>query len=157
MDKRNIKVAILTGVIFYALYHILFSIKFGMDFYQKETYLKYFMPIWTVVSIFCGYGFSKMYYAEKIKFITDENPTEQMKKNWFEHLLYLLGRGKRILATMFALAFPTYLLAYLDHSEYLKSSLGASISFLVLSIICWIFYRLLNKRYIDYLNQGKDE
>lgn len=50
-----------------------------------------------------------------------------------------------------AFALPVYILAYIDESEYLKSSMTQLIVIVVLALICYLMARKLGKDYLKML------
>lgn len=64
MKYKKIKIGILTGLVFYTVFHILYLIVLKAHWWEIDD-LKYFMPIWTAGMFYVGYGLSKKYYNKK--------------------------------------------------------------------------------------------
>lgn len=150
-NKVIIKISFSTFLISGILLNLYFYLKYGADYLHTED-LMVGIPLWTLLSTYAVYGGANYYYKQKQLFIPDNHKIDSKSiKEWSEYRLYLLSRFMRILALMFSMAFPVYLLAYLDHSKEIHSGPVKIITFLLLAIGCGICSRILKRRYTKHL------
>lgn len=112
------------------------------------------IPLWMFLFSFVAYKGTDYYYQEKQKFIPENTyANEENKRQWSIHKLYLLSKIAKTLALLFGVAFPTYLLAYLDHSKELPSSLSHVICFFILTVVFGILSKIFKKRYNNFFKK----
>lgn len=150
-NKVVLKISLGTFLVSGILLNLCFYLKYGADYLHTED-LMIGIPLWTVLFTYVAYGGTKYYYKQKQRFIPEGHEADRkMGKEWSEYRLYMLSRLLWVFALMFGMAFPTYLLAYWDHSTELSSSPMKIVAFLLLALGCGICSRLLKRRYLRHL------
>ena len=109
-----------------------------------------FISIWTLIMFGVGYEAARRFYKQKeLYFPYDtvvKNVKDPIKRDlWRMHKRLMVSKYLIIAAKLFAIVTPGYILAYLDDSEYLKSSIGMIIAFGAISLICFIAGKQLQK------------
>lgn len=155
INKVAIKISFITFLVCIVVFNVLFFLKHGVNYLHVDD-LIIGIPLWSVLLTYTAYGGTNYYYKQKLVFIPDgyENDNKRIKE-WSEYRLFMLSRLLRILALMFSMAFPVYLLAYLDNSNTLQSGPTKIIVFLVLSLGCWGCSMILKNRYDRYIKKNQ--
>jgi hypothetical protein len=116
----------------------------------------YGIPIWTLLLTYAAYGSTQRYYAKKGIYLPEhlaEDQKEYRMKEWTEYRKYALSGLLKGLGLMFGMAAPAYLLAYMDGSEFLKSSPFKIMTFAVLAVLCLAVGEALKRNYFKYIRK----
>ncbi|MDH6311134.1 hypothetical protein M2451_003997 [Dysgonomonas sp. PFB1-18] len=149
MQKRNIINGLLGAIGFLIVAFIAFSLRFGLSWWtSSENEMLMFFPIWAVVALYVGYSASSHYYKKKAMYFKEEYEPETAANNWKLYKTFMLSKFLNIIAKLFAIMTPFYILAYIDESEMLNSSPLLIITFAVISVVCFISGRIIQNKYI---------
>ncbi len=102
--------------------------------------------------MFAGYVVAKKYQLKKQEFFpinqdASEEGIAKQKKYWKQYKLWKARHYLIILGKICAIAFPFYILAYIDRSDHLKSSISAIVFFGLLTLISFVAGRWLKNHY----------
>lgn len=119
-------------------------------FVEDAEITYFFIPLWTLIMFGVGYGAAMRFYKQKeLYFPYDtvvKNVEDTIKRDlWRMHKRLMVSKYLIIAAKLFAIVTPGFILAYLDDSDYLKSSIGMIIAFGAISLICFIAGKQLQK------------
>lgn len=152
MKTRCIKIGIWTALAYLVFFTAFALIRFGPHklFIEDAELIYIFIPLWTMGMFGLGYEAARRFYKHKeLYFPYDtvvKNVEDPIKRNlWRMHKRLMASKYLIIAAKLFAVVTPGYILAYLDDSDYLKSSIGMIITFGVLSLLCFIAGKQLLK------------
>ncbi len=125
--KRNVIIGIITAGCTILILVLIFTLKFGFSWWtDSENDLLIFFPFWFLLVIYVGYGTSKYYYNQKQLFYkkyANEMATQNIEEKWMVQKKIMVSKLLIILARLFAIMIPFYILAYIDKSQYLDSNI----------------------------------
>jgi hypothetical protein len=149
MLKKNIITGLITAISIMLFLVLIFTLKSGVSWWtDKNNEILIFFPIWFLLLIYVGYGTSKYYHSQKQLFFNKYTENEiDAKDKWEAHKKLMLSRLLMIIARLFAIMTPFYILAYFDKSEYLHSSMVYIISFSIIAIVCYCVSKKLKSDY----------
>lgn len=153
-NKKSWYAAILTFVGCLLFLNFYFYIKYGSNYLNVED-LKWGIPLWTILLTYTSYGSVQYYYKQKNLYLPaglEEELKEKREKEWWLYKTFLFSRLLKILSLMFGMAFPVYLLAYMDGSEVLHSNPFKIVCFLILTLVSGIGSVVLRKKYGKHIS-----
>ncbi len=140
--KRNVIIGIITAGCTILILVLIFTLKFGFSWWtDSENDLLIFFPFWFLLVIYVGYGTSKYYYNQKQLFYkkyANEMATQNIEDKWMVQRKIMVSKLLIILARLFAIMIPFYILAYIDKSQYLDSNIFYIIIFSIIALSCFI-------------------
>jgi hypothetical protein len=153
MLKKNIVIGLITAIIIILILAVIFTVKYGVSWWtDTDNDLLMFFPVWFILLVYVGYGTSKYYHNQKQLFFYKHKTKSDIEINgkWENHKKFMLSKLFMIIARLFAVVTPFYILAYIDKSIYLHSNPAYIISFAAISIICYFTSKKLMANYRNY-------
>ncbi|OJX90733.1 MAG: hypothetical protein BGP01_05005 [Paludibacter sp. 47-17] len=125
-------------------------IKFGYNNILNDSdhrfVLQYFVPIWAIGLGYAGYGLSKSYYKHKNAVFAGDYNNEEKRNNWIVQRRLLISNSLKIAAKITLGIFPIFLIAYIDNSSFLGSSVSLLIILLSTGLLCFALSKYLKSK-----------
>lgn len=136
---KNIVNGLIVTIIYLIVAFIAFSIRYGLSWWTSpENDLLIFFPIWSIIAFYVGYKASAYYYEKKASFYTKEEDLEIANENWKLFKRSSISKLLIIIAKLFAIMTPFYILAYIDGSTIMKSSINLIVIFALVGVVCFV-------------------
>jgi fatty acid desaturase len=153
--KKCLLNSVYTFVICAVFFNTYFYLKYGAGYMYVDD-LMYGIPLWTLLLTYAAYGSTRYYYSQKEVYLPqnmEEDQKEYRMEEWVKYKKYILFRLLRMSGLMFGMAAPAYFLAYMEESEFLKSSPHKIAVFAVLAILSLAASELLRRNYVRYTHR----
>jgi hypothetical protein len=149
MKFEKIKIGIFTSLSFYIVFHILYLLILKINWWEDDV-LKYFMPGWTLVIFFVGFGLAGKYYSKKSEYYPEPLPDnfdfDKVNSCWEIEKMFIKYKVVYIGKILFGASVPFLILGYWGEGKCSVINIVKVLILAVLTLICWYYeYRIKKK------------
>ncbi len=150
ITKNSLIISVLTGLITLGLQYGIMYLPFGRAWLENPS-RNLFFPIWSTIYMIGAFVAAKKYQLVKSEFVSskpnDAAELAKQQQKWKAYKIKKAGDYLFIVFKVCAIAFPFYILAFVDNSKLLRSNVTVIIFFFVLGVVSFILSRRIKKHY----------